>query len=49
MKPILQLVSYYKKLLLQHNQIFLHWRFGLYQSPSSQEACSVFLLIIKWR
>ena len=32
-----------KKLLLQRNQIFLPWRFGLYQRPSPDWACSVLL------
>jgi len=27
--------------LPQHNQHFLPWRFGLYQRPSSEEACSI--------
>jgi len=45
-KNILRLVSCYKKLLLKHNQTFLHWRFGLYQRPSSEEACSVLIPVV---
>jgi len=29
------------KFLLQHNQTFLPWCFGLHQTPSLEEACSV--------
>jgi len=42
-----------KILLLQHNQHFLPWRFGLYQRPSSEEVCSIPLpvlaTIVMWR
>jgi len=41
------LVNYYRnKLLLQYNQTFLPWHFGLYQKPSSEEACSVLLPVL---
>jgi len=35
-----------KILLLQHNQHFLPWRFGLYQRPSSEEVCSIPLPVL---
>jgi len=35
-----------KKLLLQHNQTFLPWRFGLCQRPSSEEGCLVCLPVL---
>jgi len=46
MKHILWLVSYYKKLLLQHNQTFSPCHFGLYQRPSWEEACSILLPVL---
>jgi len=46
MKHIPWLVSYCKKLLLQHKQTFLPCHFGLCQTPSSEEACSVLIPVL---
>jgi len=47
MKHILRLVNYYKRYYyLNTTNIFTFQRFGLYQRPSSEEACSVLLPVI---
>ena len=41
-----QNITMAKILLLQHNQHFLPWRFGLYQRPSSEEVCAIPLPVL---
>jgi len=41
MKRIFRVVNYYNKTITSHTTNILPWRFGLYQRPSSEEACSV--------
>ena len=46
MKHILRLVNYCKNIITSTQPTFLPWRFGLYQRPSSEEVCSISLLVL---